>query len=165
MMCGIRHGMLIAALGLAVLTSAVTPVMAKGPAVMIVYGSPLAKMVVLSNARENAQFAFATRDGLSIMYSHLKGRPFLHVAMFWGAEWTQYKRHHQRLTRLRTVRANQFGRFYPAYGSAPALFAFDSIPGPYTSLVRRVGPAGLAVLARHGVPIRLPLKTAARLSR
>lgn len=134
---------------------------------MIVYGRPLAKPVVFSNWGENETLMVVANDDMSVLHARLKGRPFLRVAMFWGTEWVQYMRHHKPLSALRPSQANQSARFYPAYGSSPALFVFDSIPGPYTSLIRRIRPKGLAVLVRHGVPVRLPVRTAghARASR
>jgi hypothetical protein len=78
------------------------------------------------------------------------------VAMFWGMQWVHYMQQHKSLAALRPRQADQLARLYPAYSTAPALFVLDSIPGPYTSLIRRIGPQGLAVLARDGIPVRLP---------
>ena len=112
--------------------------------------------MILGNWGENETLAVSVADDTSVMYARLKGRASFRVAMFWGMEWVRYARHHRRLTGLRPGQASQFARFYPAYGSAPALFVFDGIPGPYTSLVRRIRPAGIAVLASHGIPVKLP---------
>ncbi len=139
---------------LALATGAI-PALAKGPRIMLVYGTPLTRTVVISNWRDTAELMIATNDSMSILHAHLKGRPSLRVAMFWGMEWVHYMQQHKPLAALRPRQADQFARLYPAYGNAPALFVFDSIPGPYTSLIRRIGPQGLAVLARDGIPVRL----------
>lgn len=142
------------------LTVLATPVMAAGPRIMMVYGHPLTKPVVFSNWGENEGLAVAANDDMSVMHAQLKGRPFFRVALFWGTEWVRYMKRHRSTAALRPNQANQFARFYPAYASAPALFAFDSIPGPYRSLIRRIRPEGLAILARHGIPVRLSVRAA-----
>jgi len=159
MIRSIRRTTLIVAVTLLALTTITTPVMAAGPRIMIVYGRPLAKPVIFSNWGENETLLVAANDGMSVKHARLKGRPSLRVAMFWGMEWVQYMKHHKSLAALHPNQADQFARFYPAYGSSPALFVFDNIPGPYTSLIRRIRPEGIAVLARHGIPVRLPVRT------
>lgn len=141
--------------GLALLANPAASALAKGPAIMMVYGPPLLKSVAISNGNDNAVFAFATADSTSVMHAKLKGRPYMKVAMFWGSQWNSYLKHHSSLSGLSAARANQFARLYPAYGSAPSFFVLDAIPGPYTSLVRRITPSGLRLLSRYGIPTRL----------
>lgn len=154
----VRRLILLVALILAALAATTVPALAKGPRIMMVYGAPLTRPVVLSNWRDNATVMFATSDSSSFVHAKLTGRPSLRVAMFWGLYWMRYMQHQKPLAAVHPAQADQFARFYPAYGSTPALFVFDSIPGPYTSLIRRVGAAGLAVLARYGIPVRLPVR-------
>jgi hypothetical protein len=154
----IRRIIIVVGVTLLALTTISIPVMAAGPRIMIVYGRPLAKPVIVSNWGENETLLVAANDDMSVKHARLKVRPSLRVAMFWGMEWVQYMKRHKLLAALHPNQANQFARFYPAYGSAPALFVFDSIPGPYTSLIRRIRPEGIAVLARHGIPVRLPVR-------
>lgn len=154
----VRRVILLAVLLLVALTTSTELALAKGPRIMMVYGAPLTKPVVVSNWSDNATIMFAVPDSSSIMHSTLTHRPFLRVAMFWGLYWMRYMQHHKPLAAVHPAQADQFARLYPAYGSAPALFVFDSIPGPYTSLVRRIGPNGLATLARYGIPLRLPVR-------
>ncbi len=152
----IRRPMVLVVLASLALATTTAPALAKGPRIMLVYGAPLAKPVVMSNWRDNATVMFAAADSTSVMHANLAHRPSLRVAMFWGLHWMRYMRHHRPLRNVRPAEADQFARFYPAYGTRPALFVFDSIPGPYTSLIRRIHAAGLRVLARYGIPIRLP---------
>ncbi|MGI8825250.1 MAG: hypothetical protein ACR2JC_06365 [Chloroflexota bacterium] len=158
----IQRMILTIGMTLVALTIISTPVMAAGPRIMIVYGQPLQKPVIFSNWGENQTLMVAANDGMSVEHARLKGRPSLRVAMFWGMGWVQYMKHHKPPASLHPSQANQYARFYPAYGSAPALFVFDSIPGPYHSLIRRIRPEGIAVLVRHGIPVRLPVATGSR---
>jgi len=146
----------VAALAVAALTS---PALAKGPRILMVYGSPLAKPIIVNNWANNEKLMFAITDDMSVQHAHLRGRPYFRLALFWRETWDQYMKHHKPSTALHPNQADQFARFYPAYGASRPLFVLDSIPGPYTSLVRRIRPAGLAVLRRYGVPVRLPLGT------
>ena len=156
-----RIALIVGVVVAAALMAVTSPVMAAGPRIMIVYGRPLARPVIFSNWGENEELMVSSNDSMSVTNVRLKGRPSLRMALFWGTEWVQYAKRHPSLAALRPGQANQFARFYPAYGAAPALLAFDAIPGPYTSLIRRIGPAGIAVLARHGIPVRLPVRARA----
>lgn len=153
-----RRLILLTVLLVAVLVSSINPAFAKGPRIMMIYGPPLAKPVLVSNWSDNATIMVAAHESASLANTRLTGRPSLRVAMFWGLHWMRYMQHHKPLAAVHPTQADQFARFYPAYGTAPALFVFDSIPGPYTSLIRRVGRMGLAVFARYGVPVRLPVR-------
>jgi hypothetical protein len=155
----LRRTFLAVGVALLALTTTTTPGIAAGPRIMMVYGRPLAMPVIFSNWGENETLMVAANDDMSVMHAQLTGRPSLRVAMFWGMDWVQYMKHHRSLAALHPNQANQFAGFYPAYGAAPALFVFDSIPGPYRSLIRRIRPEGIAVLAHHGIPVRLPVKT------
>jgi len=154
----IRRVILLGVLLVVALATSTSTALAAAPRIMMVYGAPLTKPVVVSNWGDNATIMVATSDSSSMVRARLKGRPSLRVAMFWGLYWMRYMQHHKPLTAVHPTQANQYARFYPAYGTAPALFVFDSIPGPYTSLIRRVGRMGLAVFTRYGVPVRLPVR-------
>jgi hypothetical protein len=79
------------------------------------------------------------------------GRPSLQLALFWDANvWERHVRD-GRLGSLLPEQADQFGRFYPAVSGGPALV---ELPGVGT-WPKRVSPQALAILARHGVPVRL----------
>ncbi len=154
----VRRVILLGMLLLAALATSTSPALAAAPPIMMVYGAPLVKPVVVSNWGDNATIMVATSDSSSMAHARLTGRPSLRVAMFWGLHWMRYMQHHKPLAAVHPTQADQFARFYPAYGTAPALFVLDSIPGPYTSLIRRVGRTGLAVFARYGIPVRLPVR-------
>src|SRR5579872_66877 len=157
-MSHIRRAALAAALAVLALTASAFPASAKGPRIMIVYGHSLPRPVIISNWRDNAVLMVAANDAMSVLHAHVRGRPYLTMALFWGTEWVRYMSQRKPPSRLKPSQANQFARFYPAYGSDPALLVFNAIPGTYTSLARHVAPAGIAVLRRHGIPVRLPLK-------
>ena len=154
----IRRAILLEVLLLAALATSTSPALAAAPRIMMVYGAPLVKPVVVSNWSDNATIMVAAHESSSLIHARLTGRPSLRVAMFWGLHWMRYMQHHKPLAAVHPTQADQFARFYPAYGTAPALFVLDSIPGPYTSLIRRVGRTGLAVFARYGIPVRLPVR-------
>ena len=151
----VRRVILLGMLLLAALATITSPALAAAPPIMMVYGAPLVKPVVVSNWGDNATIMVAAHESSSLIHTRLTGRPSLRVAMFWGLHWMRYMQHHKPLAAVHPTQADQFARFSPAYGTAPALFVFDSIPGPYTSLICRVGAPGLAVFARYGIPVRL----------
>lgn len=130
-------------------------VSAASPRIMMFYGHGLAKAVVLSNWRDTSVVIRDMGEAPRWMHPRLRGRPSFRVAMFWGPEWMRYMSRHRSAANVRPSQANQFARFYPAHGSAQPLFVFDSIPGPYNTLIRVVGRFALSVLAQHGVPVRL----------
>jgi hypothetical protein len=154
----VRRSALTVALAMLALSAFPFSALAAGPRIMIVYGHPLTKPVIISDWGDNETLMVASNDAMSVSHPYVKGRPYLTMALFWGTEWVQYMNQRKSLSALRPSQANQFARFYPSYGSAPALLVFDGIPGPYTSLARHIRPEGLAVLRRHGIPVRLPLK-------
>ncbi len=151
----IRRTALVVGPILLTLATGVAPVVAAGPRVLMVYGPPLAKPIILHHWGENMQLMGAAVDAATVTRAKLKGRPYLHMALFWGSTWVQYVNQGKPLAALRPEQANQCTQFYPAYGTASPLMVFDSIPGSYTSLIHRVRPEGIAILARHGIPVRL----------
>ena len=153
------RSVLVAGLTLLALEARTTPASAAAPRVMLVYGPPLAKPAILHNWAENMQLMFAVGEDATATAGELKRRTFLSVALFWGMPWVQYVQHGKPLAALRPEQANQCARFYPTYGHGRPLWVFASIPGPYTSLIRRVSPTGIAILARHGVPVHVTVRT------
>ncbi len=146
---------LVAGVVLLALLPSTTPALAAAPRVMLVYGPPLTRSIILQDWDENLRLMQAVAEDAAATSQELKQRPFLSVALFWGMSWGQYLQQGKPLAVFRPERANQCARFYPAYGRAHPLWVFRSIPGPYASLIRRVSPAGIAILARYGVPVRL----------
>lgn len=96
----------------------------------------------------------AIADEASVTPQALAERPYLELAFFWGPEWGRYVDGGGPLDALRPEQGNQHGRFYLAIGAAAPVFTFDSIPGPGT-VIRRVEPQAVEILARHGIPTGL----------
>ncbi len=129
------------------------PVEAAAPRLILVYGPPLAQLVVLDDWQENLTLMVAATEDVGLSVDKLRGRPYFRLAFFWGPEWAAYVDAGQPVSALRPEQGNQAGRFYPAVADAGPVLTFDSIPGP-GPLTRRLEPAGVAVLARHGIPTR-----------
>ena len=145
-------------LALLVAGAAVRPAAAAAPRLLMIYGGPLAKPVILDNWAENGS-VFGD-EMPTIKPADLEGRPYLKLALFGGPRWRDYVDAGKPLDALRPEDANQHGRFYPPFGGAAPLITLDSIPGPGWP-VRRVEPRGIAMLVRHDIPMRweLPVET------
>src|SRR5713226_4809934 len=63
---------------------------AAAPRLIMVYGSPLTKPVVLSDWRENLEFMASITQQSSVTPEELRRRPYLKLALFWGPEWARY---------------------------------------------------------------------------
>jgi len=133
--------------------SGALPVEAAAPRLILVYGPPLAQPVVLDDWQENLTFMVAATEDAGLSADTLRGRPYFRLAFFWGQEWAAYVDAGKPLSALSPEQGNQAGSFYPAVGDAGPVLTFDSIPGP-GPLTRRLEQAGVAVLARHGIPTR-----------
>jgi len=133
--------------------SGALPVEAAAPRLILVYGPPLAQPVVLDDWQENLTLMVAATEDAGLPADKLRGRPYFRLAFFWGQEWAAYVDAGKPVGALRPEQGNQAGRFYPAIGDAGPALTFDSIPGP-GPLIRRLEQAGVAVLARHGIPTR-----------
>lgn len=127
------------------------PAQAAAPRLVMVSGATLAKPVLLSDWGEITTLYGMLFNGSAAPSDMRGGRPSLQLALFWDANvWERYVRN-GRLGSLRPEQANQFGWFYPAVPGSPALV---ELPGVGT-WPKRVSPQALAILARHGVPVRL----------
>jgi hypothetical protein len=153
-------------LGLATLVTAgttATPAPARSvgrafaaPEIVIVYGDPLPEPRIIADWEENHRLLLSVAGApspspLGLPPAPLAGRPALRLALFWGISWRATAQSPERLRALRPEQANQQGLFYPATADAPAHLAVGSIAGA-------VSDSGLAVLRRHGVPVRLPVR-------
>lgn len=134
-----------------------SPAVAASPWFMMFYGSPLSKPIVLKNSKGDFE-NFIVLENTKVMYiepESLDGRSYVKMALFWGPEWQRYRDEGKPVDALRPEQANQHARFYPTVDGADALIVIDPISVSGSSVrVRRVEPEGLAVLARHGVPVR-----------
>jgi hypothetical protein len=144
--------LLIVGLTLLMAALVASPAVAAAPRLMMVYGPPLSKPIVLQDWRENLTVMVGL-ERTNIDPGELEGRPYLKMALFWGPRWVEYVEEGRPLDALRPEQANQHARFYPATEDEPALITFGSSKfGP--GVIRRVEPEALAVLARHGIPVR-----------
>lgn len=66
------------------------PAEAAWPRLLLVYGPPLTRPVVLADSQENETLMLAATDTATISGDQLKGRPYVRLAFFWGPEWAQY---------------------------------------------------------------------------
>ncbi len=153
-----RTALIVSPVLLALATSLMTA-WAAGPCILMVYGPPLAKPVTLHNWPENEQFMVAAVDTATVTPAQLGGRPYMSLALFWGSPWEQYVNQGKPLTALRPAQANQCARLYPAYGTARPVLALDSDRVPSEWQLRQIGSEGLAILARHGIPVRLKVRS------
>jgi hypothetical protein len=128
---------------------------AAAPRIIMVTGPGLEEPVFFTDYLENLDLMVAFQQGREIEEGRivdpkeLRRRPYLELWLFWGdTQWEPYVRE-GRLTELRREQANQYGRFYPAFGRRTAVMNLD-VPGSRKATARL-----LAILARHGIPTRV----------
>jgi len=131
------------------------PVEAAAPRLLIVYGPPLTRPVILDDWQENLTLMLAATDNAGISADALQGRPYVRLAFFWGPEWAQYVDAGKPLSALRPEQGNQHGRFYPAVGNEGPILTFDDRLATPAN-VRRLDQTGVSVLAHHGIPTHYP---------
>jgi hypothetical protein len=132
---------------------------AAAPRVIMITGAPLDEPVFLSNHGENLELMAAFQRGAEIDEGRvvdpkeLRARPYLELWLFWGdTTWEPYVRE-GRLAELGPEQANQYGRFYPAFGGRNAIMNLD-VPGS-----RKATKGLLEILAAHGIPTRATAPT------
>ena len=133
---------------------------AAAPRIIMVTGSSLDEPVFLTDHRENGDLMLAFQrgqeleEGRIVEPKELQGRPYLELWLYWGdTQWEPYVSDGL-LTELRPEQANQYGRFYPAFGRRGAVMSLDA-PGS-----RKATSKLLNILAGHGVPTRLKVPPA-----
>jgi len=141
-----------AALTLATVLLSAAPAYAAVPRIVLVYGPPLGRPVIMADWADNGWVVGGSE--LDPLAEDLDGRPYLEVAFFWGGQWDDYVRSGKPLDALQLEQASGYGRFYPAMGGAPAICACGGW------WLRRLDPAGLDSLQRHGVPVRVDASAA-----
>jgi len=120
------------------------PLHALGPTVVMFYGGPLAKPVVVTGADINALGSFT--DRASMTAESLGTRPRVNVALFWGPIGNPAM-NGTPIDKLTPQMAWQHGLYFPPQGSKPAvllttLLAKQSSPVPV--------PTNLAAYAAGG---------------
>jgi hypothetical protein len=125
---------------------------AAAPWFIIFHGNLLQDRIVLKDWHENQRLTLSVAEAANVPDRDLQDRPYIEVAYFWGPDWVNYPSDEASLNKLEPQAGNQHGRFYPAYGDAEAIVTFEEASGP---LKRKMSPAGLEILAKYGIPIRV----------
>ena len=130
------------------------------PWAIIVHGSRLPSPIALADWTENQQLMLAMPGpGTPTPSQAFQGRPFVELAFFWGPDWEHLRGSPESVARLRPDQANQRGWLFLARGDQPAVVVLNppALPALATTLrAQTVGPKGIAVLTKHGVPVRVP---------
>lgn len=139
----------------------VQPLQALGPTVLMFYGEPLTKPVLVAGEDANAFPDRSLLGQTTVTAKDTAGRSFIKVALFWGLPGDP-ARNGTPLAQLTPQMAAQHGRFYPATATQPALLltaqymkqAQGDLPDERTVFNSGgpVAPAALAVLQRLGIP-------------
>lgn len=146
--------LLVLALSAFLAVVAGAPAGAAAPRAIAVHGPLLPAPVYLTDWEENLRLLLSVPRDVHLPWSRVDRRPYLRLTLYWGEGWQDEVREG------RPDAAGQQGRFYPAVGDRPAaviIFGREGDP-----VLRPVAPEGLAILAAHGVPVRLEPDVAAR---
>lgn len=122
------------------------------PQVIVASGGPLTRRLVLADFAENLRLMLAGEDISPVREASLRVRPRIRLAMYWGVQWKGRLDLPDSLSQIAGTEGVQAGAFYPAFRGQPALWQFGAY-GATPARVRGVAPAGLAILAKHGIPI------------
>src|SRR5262249_44835633 len=97
------------------------------PRLLMAYGSPLTKPIVIDDALGIVQIFEGSHD----INAPLSDRPYLNLALLWGLDWNRYVDEGKALDQLRPEDAKNLsgpsdgvpiaGRLYPACGDLPAV--------------------------------------------
>lgn len=165
-----RRGILFSIALLALLVS-MTRTEAVAPRLVMVYGNPLPKPIVIDANTEKLfeRQGLVSIDGKIVDLSHtndfapddMKNRPYLTLALFWGSEWVRYVQEGKPLDQLRPEDAERTtptpasrGKFYPACGDRSAAISLYTGISPAGYTFKRLPDDALKVLEGFGVPIR-----------
>ena len=129
---------------------------AASPRLLMVYGKPLTKPVVVEDPFEVVKIFQGSSDGTD--EQTLARRPYLELALFWGEEWNRYMDQGKPTNVLGPDDVTPFGnipirgRFYPACADAVAQISLNAPDAQGTRDIWKVSADGLKVLERLGVP-------------
>lgn len=127
---------------------------AAAPRLVMFYGGPLRTAIILADWHENLGLVQGATTGKAEPNALLAARPYIKVAHFWGHDWARSVAERKPLDQLRPEQGNEHGRFYPAFGDSDAVY-----------FGKRLEPKVLDILAKYGIPVRLPARRAWRGSR
>ena len=131
---------------LAAAVALAAPAQAAAPNYILMSGPGLQQPELLDDQGENLQLLIAVRQGLRVKCAAQRGlarRPRFDLAEFWNWNFLPAPTDPRKAT--------QHGLFYPAHGRKPAIFKV-MVEG--TTVPRIASARALAILARHGVPMR-----------
>src|SRR5262245_27729364 len=120
------------------------------PEIIIFHGGPLKRPIVVASWAENhtlMQPATPNEQLRRVFPPPLDRRPTIELALFWGVSWRAWATSPEQLAKLTPALADQHGKLYLAVPGAYATVAVGQTIGP-------VSDSGLAVLRRHGIPVR-----------
>jgi hypothetical protein len=122
------------------------------PAVIVLAGGPQAERVVMRDWSENHRLMVSVGGTASVSLDSLRGRPRIHVGMYWGSHWQLRTDLPDSVAVSAIWPGYQSGAFYPAFRGKPALWVFG--PAAIAPLsARKITPAGLRILKTRGVPV------------
>jgi hypothetical protein len=133
------------------------------PRLLMVYGKPLPKPVVVENPFDVVKIFEGSRDGTT--EQSLSGRPYFEIALFWGEEWNRYMNEGKPASALKPEDVTPFGnipnrgRFYPACSNASAQISLIEPQSQRTNGIWKVPEEGLKVLESLGVPTKASCTT------
>ncbi len=129
---------------------------AAAPRLIIFFGNPLERAVVLRDWDENGELLAALQRGRRVRPADIKQRPSVVFALFWSPSSLDQLRRGEPVEALLRGPSVQRGRFYPAFDVRKGAIELP-LPGPR---YRTVPPDALAILMRNGVPVRIGEKRA-----
>src|SRR3954469_26064737 len=122
------------------------------PQVIVAGGGPLRQRVVLADWNENHRLMLATTEAAAIQIESLRQRPRIRVAMYWGLQWKGRLDLPDSVTLLAAPDGAQGVPFYPGFRGRPAVWLFGAY-GVTPASARHVASEGLAILAKHQIPV------------
>ena len=128
------------------------------PRLLMIYGKPLARPVVVEDPLDVVKIFQGSSDGIDEQM--LARRPYLDLALFWGEAWNRYMDQGKPTNVLRPEDVTPFGdipirgRLYPACGDAVVLISLNGLDARGAGGMWKVSADGLRVLEGLGVPTR-----------
>jgi hypothetical protein len=131
--------------------------------ILVFYGGTLRQSIVIFDSYMGTPpgYGLSPSTGCGCLpegkIDDLANRPFIQVASFDGPDWQNYPQTAEAIAALKPEIATGHGRFYPAYGSAPAALQYDPLPrSPHVQRAPLILPdTALVFLKNHGIPVRL----------
>jgi hypothetical protein len=156
----------------AIVLVSVVSLNAAAPRVILVSGPLLERPILIDDLDDNARIMASVNNRAVAASEAPTDRPYYEFALFWRVEWVHYINEGRPVAALKSEQATQHARFYPAVGTAPALFVYKDEPGKnprgddllaaslqratqMIGLVRSVEQMALDVFVRYGLRVRM----------